>query len=137
MNLLCNMCDSIAAKICEMAFKHQQEIEATSTKVDPCIVFWICLTIVAIALISALTITVWQLVNLLRVNSADRRKRRWDRQDKNREQIAKLQEKELEYKKDLVLPDNDRKFTHTAINAKDPYLDAIISIIKELKNNTD
>ena len=129
-------CDTIVAKMNEITVNLQPAEQCKcACWADVIITFIICGMITAIAIVGGIKFFDWKKDQLDKENKQKEAEKDWKIEDSNREQIAKLHEKELEYKKDLVLPKNDRKFTHTAIDdANDPYLAAIDRIIKELKN---
>lgn len=128
-------CDTIVAKMNEIPV-HLQQAEPCECAcwADVIITFIICGMIAAIAIVACIQFLKWKKEQLDKEIVQKKLERAWKIEDSKHEQIAKLQDKELEYKKDLLLPAKDRKFTHTAINATDPYLDAIERIIGELKS---
>lgn len=59
MNILCKMCDNVATKVCETACQCSKALESSSSSGDSNNTLWICLAIVAIAIIAAITLSIW------------------------------------------------------------------------------
>ena len=130
-----SICDTIVAKMNEITVNLQPAEQCKcACWADVIITFIICGMIAAIAIVGCIQFIKWKKEQLDKENKQKEVERKWKIEDSNREQIAKLHDKELEFKKDVHLA-KDRLFTHEQANNDDPYLAAIRSIIEELNGN--
>ena len=133
---ICEQCGDTLVKVCEKACYCPTIIEKATKAPNQETIQIICGTIVVIVAISATTIILWRLIDLLKANSKDRRNRRWMVEDTKREQVAEYRKIALEFWRDPYLA-TDRKFNtdSTNVNEAHPYIKAVQDCITKTSRN--
>lgn len=100
MNLLLQICDSTLIKMHESACHYPFIVEKTVNTSNPEITKMVCGTIVILAIIAAITVLFWKLINFWAESSKAKRERKHKVEDVKREQIAEYRSKELDLLKE-------------------------------------
>ena len=110
--LLCE-CDSIVAKVCGSAIPViQKTYEAGTSYEDVAIARTICCAVVAIVFIGALAFLAWTLMQLHALKNVAVRQRKWDEEDKKRQDTANKENRQN------MLEDEKRKRKNSFIDKK-------------------
>ena len=104
MNILLQICDSVLLKMHECADHCSPVVEKTVNTSNPEITKMVCGTIVILAIIAAVTILLWKLIDFWAESSKAKREREHKAEDVRREQIAEYRKKEL----DLLKEDKEK-----------------------------
>ena len=100
--LLTVMCDSLGVKVCETAIKLMNE--AGTNPADVAIAGTICDALVKIVTLCVGGFLLWKLIDHVAKSIEDRRKREWTVEDIERKQKSDLQNRFLDFQKELAFP---------------------------------
>lgn len=106
---LLSQCDSFPAKVCGKAFPViRKSFEAGTHCADVRITNSICQSVVLIVAICVVGFLAWKLIDYYTKKAADKRKRKWEEEDKKWTQKAGLLDKYLDFLKENASKDDKR-----------------------------